>query len=86
MARSDGLIQAGQAAKAEALMQNLAAAFPNRLYVELQRHPGEGGRLTEGERLTERPFIDMAYGMDLRWSPPTTSTSPCPTCIPPTTR
>jgi DNA polymerase-3 subunit alpha len=59
------LIQAGQGAKAEALVQGLAAAFPNRLYVELQRHPGEGGQLTEGERLTERPFVEMAYAMDL---------------------
>ncbi|THD83417.1 DNA polymerase III subunit alpha [Aliigemmobacter aestuarii] len=58
-------LQAGQAAKAEALMRRLAAAFPGRLYVELQRHPGEGGRLTEAEQATERGFVEMAYAMDL---------------------
>ncbi|MCT2540298.1 DNA polymerase III subunit alpha [Sedimentimonas flavescens] len=59
------LIQAGQAGKARLLMERLAATFPNRLYVELQRHPGEGGRLTEGERATERPFVEMAYDLGL---------------------
>src|SRR5690606_28210173 len=59
------LLQAGQGAKADALMRKLAAAFPNRLYVELQRHPGEGGRLPEAERLTERGHIEMAYEMHL---------------------
>ena len=34
------------------------------LYVELQRHPGEGGQ-PEAERLTERPLVEMAYAMDL---------------------
>ncbi|MCV2879697.1 DNA polymerase III subunit alpha [Sedimentimonas flavescens] len=59
------LIQAGQAGKARLLMERLAATYPNRLYVELQRHPGEGGRLTEGERATERPFVEMAYDLGL---------------------
>ncbi|MGC9369857.1 MAG: DNA polymerase III subunit alpha [Paracoccaceae bacterium] len=58
-------LQAGQRAKAEALMQRLAAAYPDRLYVELQRHPGEGGQLTEAERLTERGHVEMAYEMGL---------------------
>ncbi|WP_212525064.1 DNA polymerase III subunit alpha [Actibacterium sp. MT2.3-13A] len=58
-------LQAGQRAKAEALLQRLAAAFPDRLYVELQRHPGEGGQLTEAERLTERGHVEMAYEMGL---------------------
>ncbi|MDT8854590.1 DNA polymerase III subunit alpha [Paracoccaceae bacterium Fryx2] len=59
------LLQAGQAAKAQALLDRLAAIYPGRLYVELQRHPGEGGRLAEGERLTERGLVEMAYAMGL---------------------
>ncbi|RWR32681.1 DNA polymerase III subunit alpha [Sinirhodobacter populi] len=59
------LVQGGQAPKARAYMERLAAIFPDRLYVELQRHPGEGGRLMEGERATERAFVEMAYDMGL---------------------
>ncbi|TCP39891.1 DNA polymerase III subunit alpha [Rhodovulum marinum] len=59
------LLQAGQHAKAEALVARLAAAFPTRLYVELQRHPGEGGQLTAAEATTERGHVEMAYAMDL---------------------
>ncbi|SEG14426.1 DNA polymerase III subunit alpha [Jhaorihella thermophila] len=58
------LLQAGQRPAAEVLVQRLARAFPNRLYVELQRHPGENG-LPEAERLTERGHVEMAYAMDL---------------------
>ncbi|WP_166416964.1 DNA polymerase III subunit alpha [Cochlodiniinecator piscidefendens] len=59
------LLQAGQTPKAQALMDRLKAAFQDRLYVELQRHPGEGGQCTEAERATERGFVEMAYAMDL---------------------
>ncbi|MGC9419396.1 MAG: DNA polymerase III subunit alpha [Rhodovulum sp.] len=59
------LLQAGQTAKAEALVARLAAAFPTRLYVELQRHPGEGGQLTAAEAATERGHVEIAYAMDL---------------------
>ncbi|PQO23034.1 DNA polymerase III subunit alpha [Rhodobacteraceae bacterium WD3A24] len=59
------LVRAGQQPAAEALMRRLAAAFPNRLYVELQRHPGEGGAVPEAERATERAFVEMAYAMAL---------------------
>ncbi|MCV2874299.1 DNA polymerase III subunit alpha [Defluviimonas sp. WL0050] len=58
-------LQAGQGPKAEALMRRLAAAYPDRLYVELQRHPGEGGQYTEAECLTERGHVEMAYAMGL---------------------
>jgi len=58
-------LQQGQGAKAQALMDRLAACFGDRLYVELQRHPGEGGRLTEAEAATERGFVEMAYAMGL---------------------
>ena len=60
---SDGpvgrLLQTNQTPKARALMERLARAYPDRLYVELQRHD------TEAERLTERPFLEMAYDMGL---------------------
>ncbi len=59
------LIRAGQEAKAQALMARLAGFYPGRLYVELQRHPGEGGRLPQAEAATERGFVEMAYAMDL---------------------
>ncbi len=58
-------LQTGQAPKARALMERLAAAFPQRLYVELQRHPGEGGRLPDAEAGTERGLIEMAYDLGL---------------------
>ncbi|MEZ5768466.1 MAG: PHP domain-containing protein [Paracoccaceae bacterium] len=59
------LLQLGHRAEAEALMARLARAYPDRLYVELQRHPVETGQLPEPERLTERGFIEMAYAMAL---------------------
>ncbi len=58
-------LQNGQAPKAQVLMDQLAAIYPGRLYVEIQRHPGEGGRTTEAERATERGFVEMAYAMGL---------------------
>ena len=59
------LLRDGQRARAEALVSGLAAAFPGRLYIELQRHPGEGGTPREAEAATERPFVEMAHAMDL---------------------
>ncbi len=58
-------LQTGHRDKAEALMARLHRVFGDRLYVELQRHPGEGGQPTEAERATERGFVEMAYAMDL---------------------
>ena len=58
------LLRAGQAPAAEALMQQFSEIYGDRLYVELQRHPGETG-LPEAERLTEAGFIEFAYRMDL---------------------
>ncbi|WP_373051225.1 DNA polymerase III subunit alpha [Thalassovita aquimarina] len=57
-------LQAGARDKAEALMRRLAAIYPQRLYVELQRHPGEDG-LPLNEKKTERGFVEMAYDMGL---------------------
>jgi DNA polymerase-3 subunit alpha len=59
------LFRAGQQGKAEALAQRLAVAYGDRLYVELQRHPGEGGEATEAERATERGHVELAYAMRL---------------------
>lgn len=58
------MLQQGRRDEAEALMARLKAIFADRLYVELQRHPGEDGQ-PEAERLTERGFVEMAYAMDL---------------------
>ncbi|UWP89543.1 DNA polymerase III subunit alpha [Aliiroseovarius crassostreae] len=59
------LLQMGNRDKAEVLMTRLHRAFGDRLYVELQRHPGEGGQPTAGERATERGFVEMAYAMGI---------------------
>jgi DNA polymerase-3 subunit alpha len=72
-ARSDGLLlltggaegplgrmlQDGQSAKAEALVARLAASFPGRLYIELQRHG-----LPAEDRI-EPAMIDLAYQFDV---------------------
>jgi DNA polymerase-3 subunit alpha len=58
------LLRAGHRPAAEALMARFKAAFGDRLYVELQRHPGEGG-LPEAEKRSERGFVEMAYAMAL---------------------
>jgi DNA polymerase III subunit alpha len=55
----------GQHAKARHVLERLAAIYPNRLYVELQRHPGPGGSLSEIEALAERGAIDLAYDLGL---------------------
>ena len=57
------LLRQGQRPKAEAFLDRLAAIYPDRLYVELQRHPGDG--LPEAERLSERGHIEMAYAKGL---------------------
>ena len=58
------LLRQGQQPKADALMDQLASIYPDRLYVELQRHPGEDGQ-PEAEKLTERGFVEMAYAKNL---------------------
>ncbi len=58
------LLRAGQRPAAEVLIARLAAIYPDRLYVELQRHPQEDG-LPQAEALSERGHIEMAYAMGL---------------------
>ena len=55
----NALLVEGQKDAAEAVLDQLAAIFPRRLYVELQRHG-----LAE-ERAAEAPLLDMAYAKDL---------------------
>jgi DNA polymerase-3 subunit alpha len=54
------LLRSGQVKAADALLDRFTTIFGDRLYVELQRHPGENGQ-PEAERLTERGFVEMAY-------------------------
>ncbi|MEM9097832.1 MAG: DNA polymerase III subunit alpha [Pseudomonadota bacterium] len=46
------------------LAQRLAASFPDRLYIEIQRH-GRDGLRTPEEEATEPGLIDLAYAHDL---------------------
>ena len=55
------LLQNGQTAKAETLLAALMQAFGDRLYIELQRHPGA----PEAHAATERWFVETAYTRDL---------------------
>ncbi|MBL4627241.1 MAG: DNA polymerase III subunit alpha [Roseicyclus sp.] len=57
-------LRAARMPKAEALLKTLSAIYPDRLYVELQRHPGEGG-LPEAEKLSERGHVELAYALGL---------------------
>jgi len=58
------MLRAGHGDRAEAFLGFLADTYPDRLYVELQRHPGEAGQ-PEAERATERGHVEMAYAMGL---------------------
>ena len=58
------ILQRGARAAAKAKLQQFLDIFQDRLYVELQRHPGENG-LPEAEHATERGFIELAYEMDI---------------------
>ncbi len=53
------LLVAGKRQEAEDLLDRLAAIYPGRLYVELQRHG------LDAERLAEGPLVEMAYAKGL---------------------
>ena len=55
----DGMIVAGRLEVAKARLEQLAAIYPGRLYVELQRHG------TEAERIAEPALIELAYSAGL---------------------
>ena len=58
-------LAAGQGARARVVAEALARAFGNRLYVELQRYPGEDGRMADAARAVERGHLELAYDMGL---------------------
>ncbi|MDP5219517.1 DNA polymerase III subunit alpha [Ruegeria sp. 2205SS24-7] len=58
------LLRAGQRPAAEALVDRLADMSADRLYIELQRHPGDGVA-PEAERLTERGHVEIAYAKNI---------------------
>ncbi len=55
----DGLLRKGRDAEARATLEKLKALFPDRLYVELQRHPARAKESVEGE------LVDLAYDLEL---------------------
>ncbi len=59
------LVRDNQPARAEVLARRLKAAFPDRLYVEIQRHPENGARRTPAEAATEPGLIALAHALDL---------------------
>jgi DNA-directed DNA polymerase III PolC len=59
------LARAGKTAQAEALLDRLAALYPGRLYVEIQRHAYGEARRTPDEAATEPFFVEAAYARDL---------------------
>ncbi len=59
------LIADGHAPRARALAERLAALFPGRLYVEVQRHPVDGAARTADEEATEPGLVGLAYDLDL---------------------
>ena len=58
------LLRQAQRPAAEILIDRLSAIFPNRLYIELQRHPDKTGK-PKSEQLTERGHVEMAYAKKL---------------------
>ncbi len=59
------LLAQGRPAEARALTERLAAGFPTRLYVELQRHHDAEGRPVPEEQAAEPGLIELAYALDL---------------------
>ena len=59
------LIAEGNEARARALCERLAATFGDRLYVEIQRHPGGDGSRTAIELATEPGLIGIAHDLGL---------------------
>ncbi len=57
-------LQNSQKPKAIELVKELAEIFPDRLYIELQRHPGDNGLPTK-EQIAERGLIEIAYDLNL---------------------
>ncbi len=60
------LIRQGKIGEAQAHLDALSTVFPERLYVELQRHGdvANGVRRTPDQEVTENAFLDWAYAND----------------------
>ena len=61
----DRLICDDKAARGEALLRRLAEAFPQRLYVEVQRHPSAEATDAAGRYPCEAALLRVAYAEDL---------------------
>ncbi len=59
------LIADGHTDKAATLAKRLKAAFGDRLYVEVQRHPENGASRTRTELATEPGLVGLAHDLDL---------------------
>ncbi len=59
------LIRDGQTDKARLFLDHLQRLFADRLYMEIQRHPGADGKRTPEEAATEPAFVEMAYARDI---------------------
>ncbi len=59
------LIAEGKTGAASDLATDLARIFPDRLYVEIQRHGTDGRLRTEMEEATEPGLVEIAYAKDL---------------------
>jgi len=59
------LVQDGQSDKARSFAQRMEEIYPDRFYIELQRHPDGDHPRTPVEELTESPMIALAYDLEL---------------------
>ncbi len=59
------LASTGEDEAAEQVLAELAALFPDRLYVELQRHTMQGSKLVKTQVQTEPVLVDLAYRLGL---------------------
>ncbi len=59
------LLREGHRDRARALAERLAGMFPDRLYVEIQRHPENGAQRTPVEAAAEPGLVTLAYELDL---------------------
>lgn len=59
------LASLSKAKPAMELLTSLKSVYPDRLYVEIQRHPGPEGPRTQAELKTEPFLVEAAYELDL---------------------
>ena len=59
------LVREGRREAARTLVERLASDFPDRLYIEIQRHGTGGTARTRAEAQTEPALLELAYELDL---------------------